>query len=579
MNRSAAVVAGCVAVAALSMLLPWALAFDPQVWVMWGKDAFALELDTEAGPSWKPLSVLVTTILAPAGDASEALWMVVARTGALLAPAGAAVLAERLGGRIAAVAAVAAMLLSPWWLTNAALGNSEGILAAAVLWAVVAHLDGRHGAVLLLGLAAGLLRPEVWPFLGLYGLWIWRERPALRPAAVAALAAIGVGWLLPDVLGIGGAFEASSIARGVASPGSAQHAAVPFLAVLADAVEQVTVPAFLGLLAALVPWRRAGWTERAMALAALAYVLEVAISAQAGYAGNPRYLVPAAALGAVLAGVGVARLAHERRAVLAVFAVALVGFQATTVVADTRDILWRADQRTGIGVALDRAGGPRALRACGEIRSGHFWRALVAARFDLPLLSIDTPARAPGVLVRAPSDAPPRSSRVRRRGRSRALRRPRAGRSGARARADKVPADARGRHQGLDPRHGRRDAAGPPLAPRRRADAPDRGQDRVLQPGRLDQGPGRDAPGRRRRARRPAAPGRHDRRADVRQHRHRPGDRRPPQGLPRDRGDARQDVARRRSTCCAPTAPRSSSRPTDVDPRVARRPTTASPTG
>ena len=57
-----------------------------------------------------------------------------------------------------------------------------------------------------------------------------------------------------------------------------------------------------------------------------------------------------------------------------------------------------------------------------------------------------------------------------------------------------------------------------------------------------------------------AAARRHDRRADVGQHRHRPGDRRAPQGLPRDRGDARQDVARRRSTCCAPTAPRSWSR-------------------
>ena len=57
-----------------------------------------------------------------------------------------------------------------------------------------------------------------------------------------------------------------------------------------------------------------------------------------------------------------------------------------------------------------------------------------------------------------------------------------------------------------------------------------------------------------------AAARRHDRRADVGQHGHRPGDRRAAQGLPRDRGDAGQDVARRRSTCCAPTAPRSSSR-------------------
>ena len=66
------------------------------------------------------------------------------------------------------------MVLSTWWAFNTALGNSEGLLAAAALWAIVAHLDGRHRAALGLLTAAALLRPEVWPFLGLYGLWLWR---------------------------------------------------------------------------------------------------------------------------------------------------------------------------------------------------------------------------------------------------------------------------------------------------------------------------------------------------------------------------------------------------------------------
>ena len=35
------------------------------------------------------------------------------------------------------------MALGPWWWFNTALGNSEGLLAAAVLWAIAAHLDGR----------------------------------------------------------------------------------------------------------------------------------------------------------------------------------------------------------------------------------------------------------------------------------------------------------------------------------------------------------------------------------------------------------------------------------------------------
>ena len=70
------------------------------------------------------------------------------------------------------------MALSPWWLSNTALGNSEGLLAAAVLWAVVAHLGGRERAALVLLTAAGLMRPEVWPFLGLYGLWLWKRERA-----------------------------------------------------------------------------------------------------------------------------------------------------------------------------------------------------------------------------------------------------------------------------------------------------------------------------------------------------------------------------------------------------------------
>ncbi len=73
---------------------------------------------------------------------------------------------------------------------------------------------------------------------------------------------------------------------------------------------------------------------------------------------------------------------------------------------------------------------------------------------------------------------------------------------------------------------------------------PARREDGAVQPGRLDQGPRRAAPDRGGRARRQPAPGRHDHRADLGQHRHRPRDRRAPEGLPRDRGDAGQDVAR-----------------------------------
>jgi hypothetical protein len=397
--RGVTTVAACAALAALSMLAPWALAFDPQVWVAWGHDAWHGRLDTSGGPTWKPLSVLGTTLLAPLDRDAEPVWAAIGRMGGLLALTGAYALGARLAGRLAGAVAALVMALSPWWLLNSALGNSEGWLAAAVLWGVLAHHTGRRRAALALGVAAALLRPEVWPFLGLYGVWLWRERQ--RPAVVLAVAVVAAGWLLPDALGTDGLFAAGTTARQGASPGSAQLAPVPFLAVLWDAVEQLGVVAAPLAVAALVPWRAAGGTVRALALAGAAYVLIVAVSAQAGFAGNPRYLVPAAALFAVLAGVGAARLA---RPLALAFAVALVVTQAGGLRDDLESIGWRASQRENLELAIERAGGLAALQRCGTVRSAFYWRALVASRLQADIEFLDRPRSPTRVLVRAPRE-------------------------------------------------------------------------------------------------------------------------------------------------------------------------------
>src|SRR4029453_5631002 len=71
----------------------------------------------------------------------------------------------------------------------------------------------------------------------------------------------------------------------------------------------LTIPALLAAVAGAV---LGGTVARALAVAALAWVALVALMTQAGYAGNPRYNVAAAAVGCVLAGVGVAALARGR---------------------------------------------------------------------------------------------------------------------------------------------------------------------------------------------------------------------------------------------------------------------------
>src|SRR4051812_40655216 len=111
-------------------------------WSVWGREVGRLTLDTSSGPSWKPFPVLFTTPLALFGSSAPSLWLIVARAGGLLALAGALALATRLAGRWAGAAAVAVMALSPWWAFNTPLGNSEGLLAPPVLWAIVAPLPG-----------------------------------------------------------------------------------------------------------------------------------------------------------------------------------------------------------------------------------------------------------------------------------------------------------------------------------------------------------------------------------------------------------------------------------------------------
>ena len=61
--------------------------------------------------------------------------------------------------------AAAGLVLADEFIRNFARGNSEGLLVGLCLWAIERHLDGRRRDAFLLGVAAGLLRPELWPFL------------------------------------------------------------------------------------------------------------------------------------------------------------------------------------------------------------------------------------------------------------------------------------------------------------------------------------------------------------------------------------------------------------------------------
>jgi hypothetical protein len=149
--------------AALSLLIPSTPSYDPWAWLVWGREIIHLNLHTTGGPTWKPLPVIFTTIFALFGNASPDLWLVFARAGALMAVAMtfkvtwrimrdlvAAVGEDGLGAlRIgvvpvlfAATVAAASLVNSRGFVTDNALGYSEGLMTALVLIALDRHLDG-----------------------------------------------------------------------------------------------------------------------------------------------------------------------------------------------------------------------------------------------------------------------------------------------------------------------------------------------------------------------------------------------------------------------------------------------------
>ncbi len=298
---------GCLALAALSLLLPSTPTYDPWSWIIWGREILHLDLVTDTGPSWKPLPALFTVPFALFGGAAPFLWLVVARAGGLLGLVWAYRVARRLGGPFAGGAVVGALVLAPWYLKNSALGNSEGLMAAAVLGAIDRHLAGHRRQAFGLGLAAALLRPEAWPFFGLYGLWlVWRERSALRLVALGFLS-LPLLWFGPEYWGSGNLNRASDRAQtpNANSPAFADH---PALEVLGNAGGMLSAAVLVGAGAAVVALLlarrrigRDGWTVLGITAMGLAWLGIVAVMTSRGFSGNQRYLVMPVVL-LVLAG-------------------------------------------------------------------------------------------------------------------------------------------------------------------------------------------------------------------------------------------------------------------------------------
>lgn len=375
LRRAPSILAACAALAALSLPLSASPHYDAWAWLVWGREiVHGLDLVTVGGPSWKPLPVLCAALFAPFGSAAPALWLVVARAGGLLALVAAYRLAHRVAGRVAGWVAALALVLSHAWLLDLAWGATEPLLVAFLLWAVLAHLDDRPGWALGLLWLGAQLRPEVWPFLGLYALWLWRRRDVRRSSIAAALLTVPLLWLGPDWYSTGDPLTGVGVAHGSLEARVTQNADAPLLEALGRLGSLILLPLWaLALAAAALAWRAHERLVRALAALTLAWIALVAVLTVFGYAGLERFLLPAGAMGCVLAGIGAAGIVRAASGRVVAYGLGALLVAVTGAFALPRAAASMSDVRAGDGdvalraldLAIAAAGGRGRLRACG----------------------------------------------------------------------------------------------------------------------------------------------------------------------------------------------------------------------
>jgi hypothetical protein len=331
-------VIACVGLAFLSVLvLPSTPSYDPWAWIVWGREiaSGAFTFATNGGPSWKPLPVVFTTVFGLFGGLAPKLWLVAARAGGLLALLGAFRLGSRLtadlgrglafaAGGLAAIAllvsheAMGSPAIIQDWVHYLFRGASEPMLVACVLWAIEAHLAGRQRVTFVLGVATSLIRPEAWPFLGAYVLWLWwsggaggwaRRRGGFVLVGVG-LALIPLLWFGPPWISTGHPFAASTQAAHY----NGHLGNTPFTEVLSRGAHLVMLPVIVFACAAFVlALRSRDRVTLWLFGGAVAWVALVVAMTVAAYPGLGRFMYPPAGVACVLAGVGVVRLASLSR--------------------------------------------------------------------------------------------------------------------------------------------------------------------------------------------------------------------------------------------------------------------------
>lgn len=396
-------------------------AYDAFGWLVWGHQTLHGGLNLDGAPSWKPLTFLFTLPYSLLGHRLAMwLWVITACAGAVAGPLMAGRVAYRLAPRgegwmprrlppllaaLIAAGATATMTVAAkqapidmGLLRQALIVTSDPLVLALWLGAVDCHLSRRHGWALGLVWLCALGRPEAWPCLAGYGLWLCVLSPRLRIWVALAILSLPVAWFLAPGLSSRSWMSAGDLDlnQPTAIHGNKITGVLERVRTLSGTVMQVEVAAAI----VIVALRRHRAALGLVGLAAVWTAAEIAFALH-GWSAVQRYMIEAGGLLAVVGGVGAAhaltwpaaRLAGVRvplnafgLTAVVLFAVALIPFARDSVdggrgVIENQKL--NAAEETGLDRLMARTGGASRVLACGAPAGALGWQSALAWQLGL----------------------------------------------------------------------------------------------------------------------------------------------------------------------------------------------------
>jgi hypothetical protein len=288
--------------------------YDPYGWLDWGYQTLHGSLNLGGAPSWKPFTYLFDVPYALFGHYALWLWMLTAVSMSLAGALFGGRIAYRLTARqageggprwapiLAAVFAGAFVLGIQEYFHYLLSVQSDPMLVTTCLAAIDCYLSGRLRWAWWLGALTALGRPEVWPFVGLYGIWLWIKVPSTRWMLVVGVLGNAFLWFgvptitngRPDIAGQLALRSPRELHSNKIIGTWNRYTALQYWPVEIAAILAVVLAALRRNLTVLVlAGMTLGWV-----------VIEIAFALH-GFPGVPRYLFEPAALTGVLAGVAV----------------------------------------------------------------------------------------------------------------------------------------------------------------------------------------------------------------------------------------------------------------------------------